>query len=130
MFNTISEQKKREKQRAEKYSSFINIVALRDEPKPDSHKTIQLRGQRMVPSSPLVLNGVVDGNAMNTEAKNWLNQVQGHEKSDEAFWSKKAPTKSKKLWNDDSIPDDLFAADDEIVDPRQELKQKLNRLQQ
>ena len=128
MYNTINEQKKRDKERAEKYSRVINLVARREEPKPDSSSIIHLRGQRVVPSSPLVQNGVMDGTSMNSEAKDWLTQTESHEKSDDAFWSKKAPSKVKKLWNDDSISDELFAADEEVVDPRQVLTVKPSKV--
>jgi len=126
MFNTKNELKKKELEREKKYSSIINLVSLREEPRPDSSSKILLKGTRVVPVSPLVINGASDSSALNLDAKAWLTEVQNPEQSEDAFWSKKAPNKQKKMWEDD-FPDDLFAADDEVKDPRQELKHKTTR---
>lgn len=86
--------------------------------KPDSVKSI-FSGHRLIASSPLASIGAVDSFGMTTDAQKWLRENELHTNADRAFMSSKAPNKTSRLWNDTSINDSDFAADEEIVDNRQ-----------
>lgn len=86
--------------------------------KPDSIKSI-FSGHRLIASSPLASIGAVDSFGMTTDAQKWLRENESHSDADKAFMSSKAPNKTSRQWNDTSINDSDFAADEEIVDNRQ-----------
>ena len=110
---------KEEKRKDVEFSNFLSQTTHSiSKISKDTNKTT-FKGQRFIASSPLSSIGVVDSFGMTEEAKNWLRENEFHSSADKAFMSHKAPNKSKRQWNDSSILDNDFAADEEIVDNRQ-----------
>ena len=107
--------KKKEAHHAQFLSQQSNLV----KPKPDAFTGIVLlTGTRAVPSSAASLLGIVDGQGMTEEARAWFRESQTTDKADASFFTQKAKN-SAKLWNDSAVPDSAFAADQEILDHRQ-----------
>jgi hypothetical protein len=107
--------KKKEAQHAKFLSQQNNLL----KPKPDAFTgVVLLTGTRAVPSSAASVLGIVDGQGMTEEARAWFRESQTTDKADASFFTQKAKN-SPKLWNDSGVPDSAFAADEEILDHRQ-----------
>lgn len=70
-------------------------------------------------SSHLASIGAQDPRAYTQEAAEWLRQAENPADADQEFWSKKAPSKQSRLWNDLAVPDSAFAFDAKIPNARQ-----------
>ena len=86
-------------------------------PKPFSSGVVALKAVRAVQQSPLAQIGAQSG--VHEDARSWMREAQNPENADAAFWTNRAPRKSARMWDDPSVPDEAFAADQPIVDYRQ-----------
>lgn len=114
--------KEMERQKTHKHELFLQKTLQKSTPIPD--KLIRIKNQlyRPNPSSSQAIMGNVDPAGMTEEAKDWLRQSENSENADNAFWTKKAPSKYDRMWNDKSISNESFAADETIHDSRQQFR--------
>jgi hypothetical protein len=70
-------------------------------------------------SSPFASVGAQDPRAYTQEAAEWIRQAENPADADAEFWSKKAPSRQSRMWNDLSVPDSAFAYDAKIPNARQ-----------
>ena len=109
-----------EKRKEEEFSQFIARTNHEEKkPTPDTNNQVIFNGIRPTATSHLASIGVVDNRAYHEDARKWLRENELHIDADKAFSGIKAPSHTPKQWNDSSIPDSDFAADEEIIDTRQ-----------
>ena len=111
--NSINSLKKKQENHEKFLASQKNLIS----PQPDKKNIVVLKGVRRVASSATAALGNVDAYGLGLEEKEWIRANSTSENAEDAFWTKKAPSKKNRMWNDPSIPDYLFAADQEI-DPK------------
>jgi hypothetical protein len=102
-----------------KQQEIIMLRASALIPKYDSKECVASAPIAPPQSSPYAVLGAQDPRAFTQEAKQWITEVSDSRDADMEFWSKKAPTKQSRLWNDPAVPDSLFAFDANIPDARQ-----------
>lgn len=83
-------------------------------PKNDSKVPVKIAPVAPPASSPYTVVGAQDPRGFSQEAADWMRQVEDPTQADSEFWSKKAPTRQARLFNDLSVPDSAFAYDAEI----------------
>jgi hypothetical protein len=91
---------------------------------PKLDKNLKLTEKFMTPRScsTVVVNGGSEGLSM--EAADWLRNssksiLKGEENMEDSFWSKKAPSQKKNMWNNENVKDEYFAIDKPINTTRQ-----------
>jgi hypothetical protein len=110
---TMSSKPKDLKEKEKEHATFLAKKIFSD-PKPDSNKIIRVHAIRSVASSPLAQIGVVDHAGLSESSRKWLSETECSTNADSGFFSKLAPTKESRMYNDASVPDSDFAADKPI----------------
>lgn len=108
------------------HEKFLENVLQRSTPEPDKKIQVMIKGVRRVQSSSVAALGNTDSYGMGLEAKEWLKKTDDIEHAEDVFWTKSAPSKSARMWNDPSISDSLFAADEEIKKEKKSTRQNIH----
>jgi len=103
----------------QRQQQIILLRASATLPKTDTGSYAQSAPIAPPASSPFASVGAQDPRAYTPEAAEWLRQAENPAEADNEFWSKKAPSRQSRMWNDAAVPDSAFAFDAKIPNARQ-----------
>jgi hypothetical protein len=112
-----------EKDRALQKVIVTSSLAL---PTPEKKHISIITGTRSVAASSLAMSGASDPRGFQENVREWIRTSEDSANADASFFAKRASSKNTRLWNDPSVPDSDFAADEEVMDARQLLSSAEN----